>query len=130
MFFSQYSCVHCWLYSYGVITFCLVFFKNHLKEEFISAIKKAQSLRVVAHRPRNFYRLGWLLSTILLLSLFAGLLYYTRRIKYLPKILHTDFGVNLKEISWPRCKTLKQLFGAVRQVGAPEFCTPLAKTIL
>ncbi len=81
------------------------------------------NLRVATHRPRNFF-------TILLLSLFAGLLYYTSRIKYLPKILHTDFGVNLKEISWPRCKTLKQLFGAVRQVGAPEFCTPLAKTIL
>ena len=49
--------------------------------------------------------------------------------KYLPKLLHTDFGVNLKEISWPRCKTLKQLFGAVRQVGAPEFCKPLADTL-
>ncbi len=41
----------------------------------------------------------------------------------------TNFRANLEEISWPRCKTLKQLFGAVRQVGAPEFGTPLAKTI-
>ncbi len=80
--------------------------------------------------PPTQFLPGWLLSTILLLSLFAGLLYCSTRIKYLPKILHTDSGVNLKEISWPRCKTLKQLFGAVRQVGAPELYTPLAKTIL